>query len=128
MGVELDHRVGVAVVCAADRVLVGVRPEDAPLGGMAEFPGGKIEPSETPWEAACRECFEETGVPIVHVADGPVVYHRYEHASVELHFFFARPAVAGLPRPAPPFRWLPRSALAGQNFPPANASVLKRLH
>ena len=53
-----------AVIRDGDRVLLAQRPEGKAQAGLWEFPGGKIEPGETPEEALARECREELAVSI----------------------------------------------------------------
>ena len=48
-----------AVVRDGDRVLMAQRPEGKAQAGLWEFPGGKVEPGETPEQALARECREE---------------------------------------------------------------------
>eukprot|EP00913_Durusdinium_trenchii_P035339 g33069.t1 len=54
--------IGIAVVEHAGQYLVGVRGDDGPLPGKAEFPGGKCRAGEMPRDCAVRECLEETGL------------------------------------------------------------------
>ncbi len=54
--------VAAALVDADGRVLIGQRPADKSLGGLWEFPGGKLEPGETPEQALVRELEEELGI------------------------------------------------------------------
>ncbi|MDZ8162799.1 (deoxy)nucleoside triphosphate pyrophosphohydrolase [Microbacterium aquimaris] len=61
-GVVLD--VVAAVIDRGGRILACRRREDRSAGGRWEFPGGKIEPGETPAAALEREIAEELGVPI----------------------------------------------------------------
>ena len=51
-----------ALVDADGRVLIAQRPEGKSLAGLWEFPGGKVEPGETPEECLIRELREEIGV------------------------------------------------------------------
>lgn len=51
-----------ALVDADGRVLLQQRPEGTPMAGLWEFPGGKIEPGETPEAALIRELEEELGI------------------------------------------------------------------
>ena len=44
------------------RILLAKRPDNAQMGGLWEFPGGKIEPDETPETALVRELNEELGI------------------------------------------------------------------
>ena len=53
-------------LCKDGKVLIQRRREGTPGGGLWEFPGGKIEPGETPEEALRRELEEETCVAIHH--------------------------------------------------------------
>jgi 8-oxo-dGTP diphosphatase len=54
--------VAVALVDADGRLLVQQRPEGKAMAGLWEFPGGKIEPGETPEAALIRELKEELGI------------------------------------------------------------------
>ncbi|MET0249216.1 MAG: (deoxy)nucleoside triphosphate pyrophosphohydrolase [Sphingobium sp.] len=54
--------VAAALIDADGRVLLQRRPEGRPMAGLWEFPGGKVEPGETPEQALIRELHEELGV------------------------------------------------------------------
>lgn len=69
------------------RWLVQRRPAEGLLGGLWEFPGGKIEEAEPPEAAARRELREETGLRAVRLVPAGVVRHAYSHFAVELHLF-----------------------------------------
>ncbi|MGB1840945.1 MAG: NUDIX domain-containing protein, partial [Longimicrobiales bacterium] len=62
-------RVVAAVLRRGDALLVGRRPESKRHGGMWEFPGGKIDPGETPTDTARRELAEELELKVTHVGD-----------------------------------------------------------
>ena len=106
--------------------LIGQRLPPAPLPGLWEFPGGKLEPGETLVAAAARECFEETGIAIEVGEEFMRIAHDYEHARVELHFFRARPTGARKPS-SENYRWVPRADLARFDFLPANAPLIAQL-
>ena len=53
-----------ALVDADGRVLIAQRPEGKPMAGLWEFPGGKVEPGETPEETLIRELQEELGIAV----------------------------------------------------------------
>lgn len=78
-----------AVVVLRDRAhwLVQRRPLSGLLGGLWEFPGGKVEVGERPRDAAVRELREETGLRAGPLRPRGVVRHAYSHFTVELHVF-----------------------------------------
>ena len=77
-------RVAAAILIQAGRLLITQRGEADPLAGQWEFPGGKIEPGETPRECLERELKEELDLWIS--VDGFVGshIHHYDHISIEL--------------------------------------------
>ena len=80
-------RVAAAVIRRGDQVLITQRPPGGPLGGSWEFPGGKLEPGESPADAIVRELHEELGVAATVVAELHVERHAYAHGlEVEITF------------------------------------------
>ena len=85
-------RVAAAVIerQAADGVsefLLGQRAPGTFYPGYWEFPGGKVEAGETPYQALVRELEEELGIRVTHARPWLMRCHHYEHAHVELNFF-----------------------------------------
>jgi 8-oxo-dGTP diphosphatase len=81
-------RVSAAVLLRPDgRVLLAQRPEGKPYAGYWEFPGGKLEPGETPRHALDRELHEELGIEVKRASPWLVQQFVYPHAHVELNFF-----------------------------------------
>jgi mutator protein MutT len=111
------------------RVLIVQRPDDAAMGGLWEFPGGKVEPGETPEVALAREIVEELGA---RVAVGPP-YHTTEHAypdgpHVRLLFYecaLRDPDLRLLWGQA--YRWVAPADLPAYAYPAADVAVVARL-
>ena len=81
-------RVAAAVLIGADGgVLLAQRPAGKPYAGYWEFPGGKLEPGESPRAALTRELREELGITLRRASPWLVQEFVYPHAHVELHFF-----------------------------------------
>jgi mutator protein MutT len=118
--------VAIAVVEQDGRYLVGRRSAHLPLGGLWEFPGGKVEVGETPREAAIRECQEESGLRVR--ASHCLLVHQqaYEHATITLHFIACELCDPTTP-PHTPFEWIARGDLTQLQFPAGNAPLLKLL-
>lgn len=82
--------VAAAVMVDRDgRVLLAQRPEGKPMAGLWEFPGGKLEPDETPEVALVRELHEELGVETGIGCLSPLTFvsHRYEDVGVHMVMF-----------------------------------------
>jgi 8-oxo-dGTP diphosphatase len=67
--------------------LLGQRGPGSFYPGYWEFPGGKVEPGETPRAALVRELHEELAIEVLDATPWIVREHIYEHAHVRLHFF-----------------------------------------
>lgn len=109
------------LVWRGDRLLVGRRAAGSPLAGLAEFPGGKCLPGESPAVAAIRECAEETGLSVTILGERCHVQHHYASGPLEIFFF---DAIAAEGEPISPFCWVEREDLPNYRFPEANAKVL----
>jgi mutator protein MutT len=80
--------VAAAVITRPDgSFLLGQRAPGTFYPGYWEFPGGKVEPGETPREALIRELHEELGLNVDAAWPWIMREHEYEHAHVRLHFF-----------------------------------------
>ena len=80
--------VAAAVIMRPDgKVLLAQRPRGKAYAGYWEFPGGKLEPGETPRRALDRELAEELGLTVRRAAPWLTQRFVYPHAHVELHFF-----------------------------------------
>jgi 8-oxo-dGTP diphosphatase len=94
--------VAAAVLRRADGAfLLGLRPEGTPYAGCWEFPGGKLEPGETPHHALVRELQEELGIQSAVFFPWITVEHTYPDVHVRLHCFEVReckPGPEGLER------------------------------
>ena len=120
-------QIAVAIVMHDGRVLVGQRDSLAEnAAGLHEFPGGKVEPGESPAAAAARETLEEAGIVVrvgvmLDAATGSARSGR-----IDILFFEAEPLdPTALPRP--PFAWVPIAGLANLSFPPANDHLIRRV-
>jgi 8-oxo-dGTP diphosphatase len=120
--------VAAGVLVEGGRVLLTRRPGGTHLAGLWEFPGGKVEPGESPEEALVRELQEELAV---QVRVGPVLdvtFWRYPNKDVLLLFYEVERLVGevqdvGVAAHA----WVTLEALADYALPPADARVLGRV-
>jgi 8-oxo-dGTP diphosphatase len=84
--------VAAALVDDEGRVLIAQRPEGKQLAGMWEFPGGKVEPGETPEAALIRELEEELGIVVKKACLAPFVFasHTYEDFHLLMPLYLIR--------------------------------------
>ncbi|MBU2532717.1 MAG: (deoxy)nucleoside triphosphate pyrophosphohydrolase, partial [Alphaproteobacteria bacterium] len=81
-----------ALIDADNRVLIARRPPGKPMAGLWEFPGGKVQPGETPEEALIRELREELGIELCDECMAPYVFasHSYEDFHLLMPLFISR--------------------------------------
>src|SRR5699024_1051664 len=83
-GMNITLVVACALVDADRRVLIAQRPQGKQLAGLWEFPGGKIEPGETPEAALIRELAEELGVETQQACLAPLTFASHGYADWHL--------------------------------------------
>ena len=74
----------VALIDADGRVLLAERPEGKSMAGLWEFPGGKVEPGETPEAALIRELHEELGIDTWQSCLAPLTFASHSYADFHL--------------------------------------------
>jgi 8-oxo-dGTP diphosphatase len=81
-----------ALVDSDGRVLLAQRPEGKAMAGLWEFPGGKVDPGETPESALIRELGEELGIDTWASCLAPLTFasHAYEEFHLLMPLFVCR--------------------------------------
>ena len=122
--------VAAALIDDAGRVLVQQRPSGKALAGLWEFPGGKVEPGETPEAALVRELAEELGIGVGVAALEPLTFASEPLADrhLLLLLYLCR-GWAGEPQPldAVALAWHMPSELHGLAMPPADLPFIATL-
>jgi 8-oxo-dGTP diphosphatase len=119
------HVVAAVVVDAAGQVLIARRPDHLHQGGLWEFPGGKLEPGESPRQALARELHEELGIEVTAARPLIKVHHAYPDRRVLLDVWRVS-AFSGEAhgREGQPVRWVAPEALPDHSFPAANLPIV----
>lgn len=120
--------VSVGIILDKGLVFINRRPYGKLLGGMWEFPGGKIEDGESAPQALARELREEFGMEVDIGRALPRVDHAYTHFKVTLHPYLCRllslrPEVGE----GQPYCWIPLGELEHYAMPKANRKVIQSL-
>jgi 8-oxo-dGTP diphosphatase len=124
----------VPVVCAIivrdERIMLAQRPPDKKLGGLWEFPGGKVEPGEVAEAALHRELHEELGCAVHITQTLPSFVHEYSWGGIELLPFICE-LTPDSPEPHPhehtALAWVERAKLGAYELAPADVPLLKTL-
>jgi len=115
------QKIAVGVVNDGGRVLITRRAEDGMLGGLWEFPGGKVRRGEKPVDAVRREIREETGLRVAVGKRIARVSHMYSHLAVEIEVFCCSRRGGSVVLDGPTdHRWITMEETAAYAFPKAN--------
>tara|TARA_R110002095_G_C4214888_1_gene236441 strand:- start:148 stop:1071 length:924 start_codon:yes stop_codon:yes gene_type:complete len=110
-------------------VLISKRAAHAHQGGLWEFPGGKLEPEESGYEALKRELFEELNISISSAKPLVEIHHQYEDLSVHLDVYTVdnfQGEARGMENQA--LKWVTVAELKNYSFPTANKRIIETLH
>ncbi len=117
----------VALIDRDGRVLLTRRPEGKQMAGLWEFPGGKIEPGETPEAALIRELHEELGIDTWASCLAPLTFasHSYEDFHLLMPLFACR-KWEGIARgkEGQALKWVPVNRLRDYPMPPADLPLI----
>jgi 8-oxo-dGTP diphosphatase len=117
----------VALIDGEGRVLLAQRPEGKSMAGLWEFPGGKVEPGETPEAALIRELREELGIETQASCLAPLAFasHGYEDFHLLMPLFACR-KWEGIPRAheGQAFAWVRKEKLREYPMPPADLPLI----
>ena len=117
----------VALIDIDGRVLLAQRPEGKSLAGMWEFPGGKVEPGETPEVALIRELHEELGIETWQSCLEPLTFasHSYEGFHLLMPLFACR-KWEGVPqgREGQALKWVRPLDMRDYPMPPADLPLI----
>lgn len=123
------HHIGVGLIVDENqRLLIALRPEDAMLGGLWEFPGGKQSKNESIRDTVAREMREELGVEVEILEKFMELKHAYSHFKITLHAYWCRIKTGKpVPHTSQELRWVSVSQLEEFPFPKANKILTQKL-
>lgn len=119
-----------ALVDVDGRVLLARRPEGKKMAGLWEFPGGKLNPGETPEAALIRELKEELGIDVAAACLAPFAFasHGYEGFHLLMPLFVCRRwRGTPMPREKQTLAWVRASKLTEYEMPPADKPLIPLL-
>jgi 8-oxo-dGTP diphosphatase len=117
----------VALVDIDGRVLLAQRPEGKSMAGLWEFPGGKVEPGETPEAALVRELEEELGIDTWESCIAPLTFasHSYDDFHLLMPLFICRKWKGQItPREGQKLAWVRANDLKDYPMPPADVPLI----
>ncbi|WP_227421742.1 8-oxo-dGTP diphosphatase MutT [Pacificispira spongiicola] len=128
--VDIVLVVAVALIDADGRVLIAKRPEGKKLGGLWEFPGGKVDPGETPEHALIRELQEELGIDTRTSCLAPIGFasHAYDDFHLLMPLYVCR-VWQGTPSSmeGQELAWVRPNRLGDYPMPPADIPLVAQL-
>ena len=117
----------VALIDPDGRILIAQRPKGKSMEGLWEFPGGKVEPGESPEAALIRELQEELGIDTWESCLAPLTFasHRYDDFHLLMPLFACR-KWQGTPRSVEgqTLKWVYAQDLRTYPMPPADIPLI----
>lgn len=122
------YHIAVGVIFKNDQILITRRKPEGLLGGLWEFPGGKVEENETAQHACIREIKEELNLDVEIASHVTQIKHAYTHFKINMDVFYCR-YVSGRVRlnSAVAYRWIALNEIDRYPFPKANHKFIPLL-
>jgi 8-oxo-dGTP diphosphatase len=120
----------VVLIDVDGRVLLAQRPKGKHLAGLWEFPGGKVQPGETPEAALIRELDEELGISTHESCLAPFTFasHGYENFHLLMPLYVCRKWQGiATSREGQQLKWVRPAQLADYPMPPADKPLVAML-
>jgi A/G-specific adenine glycosylase len=122
------YEIAAGIIWKGNKILIDERPAEGLLGGLWEFPGGKLEKGETLESCLLREIREELDIEVTIRHELIVVKQAYSHFRITLHAFECdylrgRPRALGCVR----WKWVSLRELKNYAFPRANQKIIAAL-
>ena len=117
----------VALIDAEGRILLAQRPAGKSMAGLWEFPGGKVEPGETPEAALIRELHEELGIDTWQSCLAPLTFasHSYDDFHLLMPLFACRKWQGVVTaREGQQLAWARANQLRTYDMPPADIPLI----
>ena len=125
---EMPLLVTAAVISDGDKILITRRPKDKRHPGLWEFPGGKVDPGESPEKALCREIREELDAEVQVMEIFEVVFHRYDWGPVLILAYSCRLITSSIHNiGVSEHRWIHPRELHEFPILPADQPIIDRL-
>lgn len=113
-----------------NRVLIAQRPGGKSMAGLWEFPGGKVQPGETPEQALVRELLEELSIEVCETCLAPFTFasHTYPDFHLLMPLYLCRNWEREIiPRENQQVKWVKAMALKDYPMPPADVPLISWL-
>jgi 8-oxo-dGTP diphosphatase len=123
MGLDIVLVAACALIDVDRRVLLAKRPQGRPMAGLWEFPGGKLEPGETPEAALIRELEEELAIRVTPTCLAPFTFasHGYSDFHLLMPLYLCRNWDGEIrAQQGQELAWVRASRLAEYAMPPAD--------
>ena len=122
------QKVTAAILVKDGKILIAKRKADDRLASRWEFPGGKVEQSETPQACLKREMLEEFGIKVSVVRFlGESIYH-YDHGSIKLLAYLTSWQSGKMAsNDHADYRWVSADQLPAYDFAPADIPFVKKI-
>jgi A/G-specific adenine glycosylase len=122
------HKIAVGLIWKENKILISKRPSNVMLGGLWEFPGGKIKENEIAEDCVKREIKEELNISVSLGKKIQTIKHAYTHFTIELTAYHCQyesgePSTIG----CADFKWIKTNEIGSLPFPKANHKIFNKI-